>query len=289
MQTPDLQQLEESYRQMSDGQILKLAEDPDSLTDPARKALNAELCRRHLEEATAGSRPVPGDPAGLDAPELRQLKETYGQMTDAEILRLATEMDSLPDQTADVLYAEVCRRKLEEAVAGEALPLERRAGLMSPAEVPQPFEAEDLPIESDLRSGLEEARSYKWGRFQGWVLVTVGSLYGGLSIFSIVHTFRSEGTAVPHFWHTAIGLLSAPPVRFVSASLLVATGVGLLKKRRYGLKLMYSCCILLLSDWLLQFLAGSKYVKGYVVDFTDLAFWCIPAIFYYPRRWKEFR
>jgi hypothetical protein len=29
--------------------------------------------------------------------------------------------------------------------------------------------------------------------------------------------------------------------------------------------------------------------KGYVVEIMDLAFWCIPAIFYYPKRWKEFR
>jgi hypothetical protein len=79
-------------------------------------------------------------------------------MTDAEILRLATKMDSLADQAADVLYTEVCRRNLEEAVAREG------------AEAPPPFETEDLPIESDLRSDLEKPRSYKWAdsRVRHW-------------------------------------------------------------------------------------------------------------------------
>jgi len=132
VQTPDVHRLEETYRQMTDGELLKLAEDLDSLTDQAKEALNAELRRRGLKEALVPCLPVPAEAAGPQTPELRQLKETYGQMTDAEILRLATEMDSLPDQTADVLYAEVCRRELEGAVAGEA------------AEVPPPFEPEEL-------------------------------------------------------------------------------------------------------------------------------------------------
>jgi hypothetical protein len=96
-QTPDVHRLEETYRQMPVEELVKLAEDLDTLTGQAKEALNAELRWRGLEEA--------------ETPELCQLKETYRQMTDAEILRLATEMDSLPDQTADVLYAEVCRRK----------------------------------------------------------------------------------------------------------------------------------------------------------------------------------
>jgi len=61
------------------------------------------------------------EPAGLDTPELGQLAETYRHMTDAEILRLAIDVDSLADEAVDLLYlyAEVCKRNLEEAVAGE--------------------------------------------------------------------------------------------------------------------------------------------------------------------------
>jgi hypothetical protein len=123
---------------MTDGQLLKVAEDLDSLTDQAKEGLNAELRRRGLEEATVPPLPVRAEAAGPETPELRQLKETCGQMTDAEILRLATEMDSFPDQTVDVLYSEVCGRKLDEAIAGEA------------PEVPPPSEAEDLvPLSRD--------------------------------------------------------------------------------------------------------------------------------------------
>jgi hypothetical protein len=268
MQAADFRQLEETYRQMSDGQILKLAEELDSLTDQAREALNAELCRRHLEEIAVRS-PVPADPTRLETPELRQLEETYRHMTDAEILRLAREMDSLADQAADVLYAEVGKRNLEEAVAREG------------AEVPPPFETENLPIESDTPSNLGEARSYKWGRFQGWALVAVGSLYATLAVFSTEYAFRSKRTAM------TIGFLTA-------ASLPVATGVGLLKKRRYGLVLMYGSILL----FPVSFLGGSKHLRlsappyqalPLVLEIMNLAFWCIPAIFYYPKRWKEFR
>jgi hypothetical protein len=58
-------------------------------------------------------------------------------MTGSEILRLASEMDSLADEAADVLYVEVRRRNLEEAVAGEA------------AEVPLPDETEGLVPSAD--------------------------------------------------------------------------------------------------------------------------------------------
>ena len=51
MQTPDVHRLEETYRQKTDGELLKLAEDLDSLTDQAKEALNAELRRRGLKEA----------------------------------------------------------------------------------------------------------------------------------------------------------------------------------------------------------------------------------------------
>jgi hypothetical protein len=269
VQTPNVHQLEETYRQMMDEELLKLAEDLSSLTDPAKEALKAELYRRHLEEAKAPPPLAPAESANLDTPELRQLRETYSHMTDTEILRLASEMDSLADQAADVLYTEVCRRKLEEGVALEV------------AEVPPPFETETLPIESDTPSNLGEARSYKWGRFQGWALVAVGSLYATLAVFSTVYAFRSEGTAM------TIGFLTA-------ASLLVVTGVGLLKKRRYGLVLMYGSILL----YPVSFLGGSKHLRlsappyqalPLVLEIMNLAFWCIPAIFYYPKRWKEFR
>ena len=54
MKTPDSQCLEETYRRMSDGELLDLAADIDSLTDAARTALDAELRARNLEPALQG-------------------------------------------------------------------------------------------------------------------------------------------------------------------------------------------------------------------------------------------
>lgn len=54
MKTPDSHCLEEMYRRMSDGELLDLAADIDSLTDAARTALDAELRARNLEPAFQG-------------------------------------------------------------------------------------------------------------------------------------------------------------------------------------------------------------------------------------------
>jgi hypothetical protein len=75
VQTLDVHRLEETYRQMTDGELLKLAEDLDSLTDQAKEALNAELRRRGLEGAKAPSLALPAEAAGPEAPQRRQLKE----------------------------------------------------------------------------------------------------------------------------------------------------------------------------------------------------------------------
>jgi len=58
---PDVRHLEETYRQMTDQELLKLAEDLDSLTDRSKEVLKAELRRRHLEEATSPPTPVPAE------------------------------------------------------------------------------------------------------------------------------------------------------------------------------------------------------------------------------------
>jgi hypothetical protein len=50
------------------------------------------------------------------------------------------KQNAVKSELADL---EIIRLAPEKAVAEEALPLERRAGLMSPAEVPPPFEAGD--------------------------------------------------------------------------------------------------------------------------------------------------
>ena len=103
MQTPTLHQLEELYRHMSDGEILRLAGELDSLTAQAKEALNAELRRRNLEEV------IPLEAA-----------ERYHKMSNSEILCLAADFSSLTDQAKTALNVELRRRGMEEVVALEA-------------------------------------------------------------------------------------------------------------------------------------------------------------------------
>jgi len=54
MKARDSHRLEETYRRMSDGELLQLGADVESLTDAARAALDAELRARNLEPASRG-------------------------------------------------------------------------------------------------------------------------------------------------------------------------------------------------------------------------------------------
>lgn len=64
MKTPDSHSLVETYRRMSDGELLHLAADIVSLTDAARAALDEELNARKLEPA------VPGEIEATSQPSL---------------------------------------------------------------------------------------------------------------------------------------------------------------------------------------------------------------------------
>jgi hypothetical protein len=50
-EAPDRFELRERYRSMSDGELLLLAGDPESLTDEARYALKLELQNRNLSDS----------------------------------------------------------------------------------------------------------------------------------------------------------------------------------------------------------------------------------------------
>jgi hypothetical protein len=65
MKAPNTHDLEETYREMSDGELLQLASEVESLTGEARTALDAELLGRSLEPASQAETkavPVSGQP-----------------------------------------------------------------------------------------------------------------------------------------------------------------------------------------------------------------------------------
>ena len=102
-------------------------------------------------------------------------------------------------------------------------------------------------------------RRYRWGKFQGVVLVLLG-LAGFLG-----------GSLGGHYDWAVICLELS----------LIAAGIGLLWKRKFGFFVLayLSCsCIYHLISY------GSHFEAVSIL----LIFFAVPAIFYYPKRWKEF-
>jgi len=118
--------------------------------------------------------------------------------------------------------------------------------------------------------GSEPGHSYKWGKFQG----VVSLLLGCFLLFAGGLVAREEGaTKTVALW--------------MSGMLLSATGIGLVGRRCFGAVLVYALCALTL----LEPLRGQRpeHREGYLFHALSLGFWGFPAVFYYPKRWKELR
>jgi len=107
-------------------------------------------------------------------------------------------------------------------------------------------------------------RPYRWGQFQGWCVAFVGlvMIVGGLWV------------------HDTHGMMLA---LFGFFSLL--TGVGLIGKKKYAVVFLYIICVIVLLSRLFPHSDDPLYP---IVHFLEILFWCVPAIFYYPKRWIEF-
>ena len=62
METPDYDQLRQTYSQYSDEDLLRLAAESEGLTDPAKDALKHEMQQRGLELQGHSSEPIPAGP-----------------------------------------------------------------------------------------------------------------------------------------------------------------------------------------------------------------------------------
>jgi hypothetical protein len=155
--------------------------------------------------------------------------------------------------------------------------LSQTALTREPLHLPQESEPADKPMESP-RDQTEttlspQTRGYRWGKFQGWVILVIG----------------------------ALDLLDGHPILLgniygrLGCILLVITGIGLINRAKEGLVLFFICNGALLAGFLwtfrlslLSFDFGSMSGAPLALLGLLLAWWLIPAIFYYPKRWKEF-
>jgi hypothetical protein len=142
---------------------------------------------------------------------------------------------------------------------------------------PEPANA---PTESaPERTGLvarAQIRSYRWGKFQGWFQLIAGCI-----------AFLINGAKV-----NVLGL--------IVAALSMYCGYGLIKRYRYGAILFFVGAGIagLVAIGVDAFASihvfidpesgGQRLGVGLAYTIIVALWWLIPAIFYYPKRWKEF-
>jgi hypothetical protein len=112
---------------------------------------------------------------------------------------------------------------------------------------------------------------YRWGKFQGIACLLLGCSL----LFAGGYLAWEEGAAEK--------TLTA----WIGGVVFCATGIGLTAKKRYGVVLV---CVLFATTLLLP-LTGHKpkYAEGYLFHALGVIFWGLPALFYYPKRWKTLR
>lgn len=109
---------------------------------------------------------------------------------------------------------------------------------------------------------------FRWGKIQGWVILVLG----------------------------ALDLLDGHPILLgnmygrLGCILLIVTGIALLRRNKAAVVLFFVCDGALLGGFLWEFRfrgfgfgAESSVLLGIL-----LAWWLLPALLYYPKRWKEF-
>jgi hypothetical protein len=107
---------------------------------------------------------------------------------------------------------------------------------------------------------------YKWGKFQGTVCLVLGCAI-----------LLAAGYLA---WAAGIKRVG---LAWLGGSILCATGIGLVTKRRFGVVL---ACVMFVAT-LLSPIAGTR--RRYFFTAIGLGFWGVPALVYYPKRWKSLR
>ena len=138
---------------------------------------------------------------------------------------------------------------------------------------PEPANAptESAPEHTELVARAH-TRGYRWGKFQGWANLVYG-------VVLLIYAFLSSS-----------GYSWSNPGRYAGDVYIIYLGYGLIKKYRYGLILFYLGIPLdlLVVAFVFHFGLLSFNFASLIGVALFLACSVIPAIFYYPKRWKEF-
>ncbi len=119
----------------------------------------------------------------------------------------------------------------------------------------QPLEELKIPPPNQIST-------YRWGKTQGWLSILLG-------IFNFA--------MVPN------------AAMLIASGVSIITGIGLIRRRRYGVVLVYVSLTLVVLEIAAAFAMGVPNRDFYPAITVALAFWGIPAIFYYPQRWRKLK
>jgi hypothetical protein len=107
---------------------------------------------------------------------------------------------------------------------------------------------------------------YLWGTFQGWCLAA------GMPLLAVLFLAAAK---TPEDQNIGIGVL-------VMCVLAVPMGIGILKKKRYGLILVYISLGLICLSILVSFAKGGA--EGALSAATGASIWVYSTIYYHKRR-----
>jgi len=133
------------------------------------------------------------------------------------------------------------------------------------------------PAKSPITGATPAARSYRWGTFQSAMSVPLG-------IVVLISAYKYTGP-----WRV---------INTLTALIYFVVCVGLANKKRYGLFLYYVLVLFALGNYartvtiiLLRrpaSLTALPPLPFLLVSLLIALWWIVPAVFYYPKRWKEF-
>lgn len=108
-------------------------------------------------------------------------------------------------------------------------------------------------------------RGYRLGRFQGWSALALGLIVYLIALFA----------------HSGVSRFQL----YVAGGVLMVAGVGLLRKTRTGFVLLY----VLAGLATVRAVTNSRpSIDDFVTQWAFFCWWAIPALLYYPKRYKEF-
>jgi hypothetical protein len=119
-----------------------------------------------------------------------------------------------------------------------------------------------------MPGNVNTIKPYRWGKFQGWFLILAPPLFA-------LWCFAVASAGIENDYGYAL-------VAAITSALTIPMGIGILKKRRYGLILVYLALGLACFSILVAFVRNGT--NGAFSAATGAIFWAVSTVYYRNRR-----